>query len=848
MIWFLDVFFFRTTTMEQPNENVESILKFKELYNFNHLVDKHLITGLQPSEVEEVKSTVKIIGQERSGSFLFAWTVNRTTYIATHFPNGPIHNLLYKFPEPTNVVSASINEDTSLLAFTTIKEKNPDSPTFSTYIVNIHSDAAPVPLKLNTLYYHKVLFLKSMGFDYRKLGTIRPEVKLLLIMHKVGIVFYQLHLRTIQNHTVISDEPKEEGITEEIDWYQWDSINQWLYYARFFNPEEKGVTLACIDFSQAYHIVLFCLQFNLPYDSFHYTGNTTYYTSPGAFVLPQKEINIQILHVKDGPWCMCLQHSDGCHTEDGQYKIEYSVFMMHNGHVLKGYVNLNEKSEHGIPLHFMLLGQFVAVYAPGYLFHLLNVGAKSDPCHHLLLGKEFTPNLPCEIANPRLSYVMSTSLIGEFDSTFMECNLNISYQCQLNQVAFLYLFKVHAPVKLSLIHLALVCLRQPELANSMISSLAQNALSPDVPDILAEYIISAAYASMQYECKTVVLKQLPLTTKSTFQGIIVKDHQNRTNVRLQCTPIKKFVQQLQGQSDASFDLSHPEELMTYIPEGPLGVLYFNAVLSTSNIDRLHLPSVMSSPHVGGSLPKLDTASASPPQQRSHVTGRSASDSVIGRITATLTGRKRGSSSSNQLSNETLSFLTVDEEFQDSLVKQKEILRYKCYDFYSKRLPLRLKTVIHNVAKGYTSNLLLQLQVVLDTIWKIVGFTLESNPVDQPIHSDSPAREMLLYELTEGYFLALNQLKLPVPEGFHSFFVIMAYRCLDRLLFMQYLENGVLRITQRFVDALIADIDNGNDDIIMEIFSHLQPEAAQKALKKWDGAPFNLLRDRTTKLV
>lgn len=829
--------------MDQPGE---PILKFKELYNFNHLVDKQLTAGLQPSEIEEVKSTIKIVGQDRNGSFLFVWNTNGTTYIAMHFPNGPIHNVLYKFSEPTNIVNASVNEDVSLLAFTTIKE-NPDNPTFSTYIVNIQSEATPVPLKLDALYYHKVLFLKSMGFDYRKLGTVHPEAKLLLIMHKVGIVFYQLRLRTIENRTVISDEPKEDKITEEIDWYQWDSINQWLYYARFFNPGEKGVTVACIDFSQTYHIVLFCLQFSLPYDSLHYTGNTTYYNSPGAYVLPQREVNIQILHVKDGPWCICIQHSDGSHTDDAQYKIEYSVFMMHNGHVLKGFVNLDDKSEHGVPLHFMLLGQFVAIYAPGYLFHLLNVGAKSDPCHHLILGKEFTPNLPCDVANPRLSCVISTSLVGEFDSIFMECNSNISYQCQLNQVAFWDLFKVHSPSKLSLIHLALVCLRQPELANSMISSLAQNPLAPDVPDILAEYIVSAAYASMQYECKTVVLKQLPLTTKSTFQGIIVKDNQNRTNARLQCTPIKKFVQQLHGQSEASFDLSHPEELMTYIPEGPMGVLYFNAVLATSHLERLNLPSLMSSPHVGGSFPRLDATSSSPSQQRSHV-GRSASDSVLGRITATLTGRKRGSSSSSQASNETLSFLTIDEELQESLAKQKELLRYRCYDFYSKRLPHRLKTVIHNVAKSYTSNLLLQSQVVLDTIWKVVGFTLERNPVDQPIHSDSPARELLLYELIEAYFLALNQLKLPVPEGFHSFFTILGYRCLDRLLFMQYLEHGVLCITQHFVDALIADINNGNDDIIMEIFSHLDPESAQKALKKWDNAPFNLLRDRRTKPI
>ena len=117
--------------------------------------------------------------------------------------------------------------------------------------------------------------------------------------------------------------------------------------------------------------------------------------------------------------------------------------------------------------------------------------------------------------------------------------------------------------------------------------------------------------------------------------------------------------------------------MTYIPEGPLGVLYFNAVLSTSNIERLNLPSLMSSPHVGGSLPQPDTTIASPPQQR--VQMGSPSDSVISQITATLTGRKRGLSSSSQVSNETLS-LTVEEEFQEMLVKQKELLRFMYYDF------------------------------------------------------------------------------------------------------------------------------------------------------------------------
>ncbi|XP_065887705.1 gamma-secretase-activating protein-like [Dysidea avara] len=833
--------------MDQPRDVSEPIIRFKESYDFNQLVNKHLIKDLQPSEVEEVKTTIKIVGQERNGSYLFSWNQDGGTCIGMHFPNSPIHSVLYKFSEPTNIVSASVNENTSLLAFTIIKEGS-DESMFSTYIVNTQSDDPPVPLKLDSLYYHKVLFLNSMGFDFRKLGTVRPEAKLLLIMHKVGVIFYQIHLRTIQNYTVISDEPKEEVITEEIDWYQWDSINQWLYYARFYSPEDKGITIACVDFSQTYHIVVFCLQFKLPYDCFHYIGKTTYYDSPGAFILPQKEVNMQVLYVKDGSWCVCVQHNDGSGQSDdagSQYKLEYSVFMMHNGHVLKGYVNLDDKAEDGIPLHFMLLGQFVAVYAQGYLFHLLNVGAKSDPCHHLILGKELTPSLPCGTVNPRLTPVLSTTLIGEFDTTFMECSSKITYQCQLNQIAFLDLFKTQN-MKLSLIHLALVCLRQPELANSMISSLADNPLSPEVPDIIAEYIVSAAYASMQYECKSLVLKQLPLTTKSTFQGIIAKDNQGRTSALIQCAPMKKFVQQLHGQCEATFNLSHPEELMTFIPEGPLGCLCFNAVLSTSKIERLNLPTLVSTTHASGSMPQLETTASSPTQSRSALT-RSGSDSVIGRITATLTGRRRSSHSTSQAS-ETLNFLAVDEEFQKILKEQKEQLTYSCYEFYSKRLPLRLKTIIHNVAKSYTSSLFLQVQIVLDTIWKVVGFSLDNNPVDQPIHSESPAKELLLFELIEAYFLALNQLKLPLPEGFHSFFIIMGYRSLDRLLFMQYLENSVMFLTQRFVDALIADIDNGNDDIIMEIFSHLEPEVVQAALKKWDNAPFNLLKDRTVKFV
>ena len=50
-------------------------------------------------------------------------------------------------------------------------------------------------------------------------------------------------------------------------------------------------------------------------------------------------------------------------------------------------------------------------------------------------------------------------------------------------------------------------------------------------------------------------------------------------------------------------------------------------------------------------------------------------------------------------------------------------------------------------------------------------------------------------------------------GFHTLFTIAGFRCLDRHMFLQYLDHGVLHPTEEFISRLMDDIpDDSHDNV------------------------------------
>ncbi len=65
--------------------------------------------------------------------------------------------------------------------------------------------------------------------------------------------------------------------------------------------------------------------------------------------------------------------------------------------------------------------------------------------------------------------------------------------------------------------------------------------------------------------------------------------------------------------------------------------------------------------------------------------------------------------------------------------------------------------------------------------------------------ESTAKPNGFFVSMEDLLQALDQLCLPLPDGFQESFTVLALECLPKRLFLQYLERGVCKITPKLVD-------------------------------------------------
>jgi len=53
--------------------------------------------------------------------------------------------------------------------------------------------------------------------------------------------------------------------------------------------------------------------------------------------------------------------------------------------------------------------------------------------------------------------------------------------------------------------------------------------------------------------------------------------------------------------------------------------------------------------------------------------------------------------------------------------------------------------------------------------------------------------------SESFYCAVEELHFPFPHGFHTKFAVFGLHCLPRYVFVQYIDRGVLRPTDSFMD-------------------------------------------------
>ena len=754
---------------------------------------------------------------------------------------------------------------------------------YESFVAEIQPETRVFNLNLESVHFRKLQFVHPENSDRSRHGRQQQlQSCLLVVSPNAFAALYTFRLQCIRTGYVVLCEPDKEVLVEDFCWYQWDPVMKWLYCAQFESSStvvqssvsgRNSLVLHCHSLAQRKPELVLTVALPLPYSIQHYQRGETYYPSPLSLTLPVQEMNMQILYLHNGLWCACLQHGNGVENrreleeestekqempEDG--KLDYTVFMFNNGHMLHMQVPLPKPVVDPISIHFMILRGFVVAYVPNLMLHILNVGPGTDPCHHLAFGPNQSPMLPISEdlvdligSGEVLSSAVPTSIPGQNVATVIEHKTNTHFEITIDTGAFLELFKETESIELmeDLLHLTIVGLRHHGMALAMMEHVCQSPMMLGDHQMFSEFLLSLAYANIVFESRRYVSKQLPLTNSPTFCGKVFKNSERVTFAMLRLNPIRKFIVQLLVQSDQRLVRASPDDLLNHeVADKPFEMLCFIAVTSQPSrprINILHEIETKDKHTLLTSRPLPPSQSNTKPRKtRKHDTATDSSlnrSTILNRITHfTRSSLRPGSTSQIEAGlNSVLPFLKPD---PDEVGEEKEILVGVITKFISSDLHHRSKNAVCATVRAYCAELEKHSCSLLRLIWDSLGFDKDINPTTHSIYRTPTALEDILFERLEAYNLAHQEISFPTPSGFHTLFASLGFMCLSDTQFLQYLRNGVFVPTRAFIELLLQDVQKEKEHVVYETICYASPKLATWALQEWKHKTIRTLSEHT----
>ena len=746
-----------------------------------------------------------------------------------YLPTGSTLSTLYEHGERVEICSATVNHEQTLLVFSVVD----NTAGYATYVAEIQPKGRVFNLNMDAAGYQKAQFTQQV---FTTLSQSQSKVayttsRLLVAVLNKSIDLYQFKLQIVEDGAILMNKPKGVSIIGNFDWYQWLPKKQWLCYASFHTTEldpnplqERGsFVFSCLSFEKGSGQAVITVSLPLPYPSGHYTAHATLFPSPFAHVAPVRELNLQVLHRCDGLWCVGLQHNGAVdrHDDDNNdiapspdpgttqtHVLDYSIYLLHSGQLLYGQVPLS--STHvppppGSRLHFMLLGGFVAVYVPGLLLHLLNVGPNAMPIHHLALDGTLSPTPPpppagCEsfgIRGPFAPAVSNLNIGG--DSLLLECGPQTLHQCHLDLDALHELFRSTSDgdLRVSLLHLAIVNFRHHSLARSMVEHLCRHP-TPVNMHTFAEFVVSSAYSNVVIDCPRYVTRQLPSTISPAHTEFAYRDPRGRVHAQLTVSGIRLFQKQLIVQSDRRWTSMSADALLKYeLSDDPFEQVCLNVTIGQAGIKQLSIREEVSRLN-----PSVLAAVASKVKPKRVV-----------------------------LDMRSVPFLRSDEDYRFQTIEHMQRVKQAMYQAIAD--PVQAKKDVRHVVKIYCSEMEKRSQELLAIAWNSIGMNNENNPLLDSIHRSATAKEKHLFEVLEAYRLAHMELGIPTPNGFHTLFTCVGYLCLDPDKFLQCMKvQRMFTLTRRFVQRLAQHGNLRQESAAYEVMCALEEPLHQYAFHLW----------------
>ncbi|XP_034529315.1 gamma-secretase-activating protein isoform X2 [Notolabrus celidotus] len=746
----------------------------------------------------------RILNIERDGGILYSWKgATGTTRIGKLDPNTKQNKLLYTFDKQVCVSSCSLNKEETLLAVslaqnTRGEERLKPISKCLTLLIEIHPINNTKVLKAVDCRV-KVQFLNSET-DRRSV----LESHLLLITEDGYVDLYHVLLTKQEGYRVVMANPERltktaERIVEDFHWVQWDGHTQRLYHL----THNVKFLMRCVQFYPNHNCeIMLEFPLELPANPF----STVKFVNLGFdhyhMERPEQElVRMEVFTNRIGSMCVCYSQ-----LIKDKHEVMYTVVLLHKdcSKTFRESLGSDQSSQKASQLHplFIPIGYYILVYLQGYFLHCINTRQQEMLCHSLFLsGPDVDLGLQCPSANITVLHSEEDSngkLLDQATGRIHSAELSSAYLLQIlrSDTRSRCPSGKTEPQRLAALHCLLVYMgNDPNLELKVIEWLCDNVNAFESFDQIQEFILASLYR-ISFE------KSLSLDKVLPYSSVLDKKK------------IPVCLSEVPGVS-CTADL-HVESVFkgkARSLQGFWSELQWNTE-RTKYLDAVPNPRYRTA-YIQADWDKL----------------------MSGRRPSSLTGH------TEENTKKVLSMVDtwcLDKKlvplFQEEDRQQRALIGLtvdKLREHLNRHLPRLGKKKIDSLVVNYVAKLLELIRHMLESVWlkcKLGPCVLCLSSTQQ----GSPA-EWSVFHFMSRILEATRGLCLPLPPGYHTLLSVFAVRVLPHHTFLQYIDHGVLQLTETFVSRIMTDLDNSdaNERLKFSILKRLPEPMEQRIYHMWD---------------
>ncbi|XP_044257578.1 protein pigeon isoform X2 [Tribolium madens] len=810
-----------------------------------------IILGKNP---EDEANEWRLLGQEQDETLLFSWvqsskTQKRVTKIGLYSFSTNDLTIIHTFECVVNCIQASIDSSKTFLAYV-IKKIDPNDTkifTYNPYLLKIGTKNKICDLDLERSKQILVQFL------YQKHSVLSENspVKFLILIHQECILQYQ-----IKNENELNAENfVYESLVRKFTWAQWDPIHQTLYYIHNRKPtrclvegEEETPsltsktlpTLSGLQFHDDLpHESVLNIPLNLPHLS-TVSGSCGIYEDD---CLPLRihdcSLDLIVLTNSNGYVCVChhylyqpIQPTTELKDDDTSLvHFAYSVTVLHQSCVIHCVVpGLPWSKAKTIRPLFKYHGDHMLVFIPEVCTHLLDIGAMHEPCCHVITKPLLTDE----------TYKMClTSLVTIGNEVINLATLDlIDMTVPTSLLVQTFKSNAHLGNKLSIIHYLILHRSEIETVSELISWQAEKPLSLGLSQLLREFLIGSSYASVQRNLPSDashLVNLLPLTTQHMGNELEV-----RINNKMICLSQDVLW-------NASMMLLSPQQRIVPYRSDIWVKLWDQLARISKGKQRFRPTQVVEKLLVSLVCYQPEALSrSSTPMSPTATLGSSAvlNDflSIGNQCRKSLDALPFYEIESCTASKQEHIISVNLRELSMHLLKQSAENKISKFQWQS-QTPMH----VHAVATRYITAQLEQSRYLCQILCKAATFDprqeLEKGFVY--IEQLQEERRYILFTILERYYLSVESIAFPLPQGFTSFFAFLGYKTLSFDMFLQYIQRNVLELQVDVMKIIMADIDNCKNGLHkkLKLLTLLPRSRAKRLLNQWNHPVSLMLRAR-----